>query len=296
MKIGIAGTGKMGSVVAARLQSLGHEVSVWNRTQARAKPLLDGGIAWAASPKALLAASDAVITFLTDEAALDEVYLAPTGLLSPDAKGKLLIEMSTVAPAKQQALAARASAVGAAYIECPVGGSVGPAKEGKLIGFAGGAAADLERARPVLEQLCRRLEHVGPHGAGATMKLAVNLPLMVYWQTLGEALSLVESLKLDPARVVDILSDSSGGPNMLKVRGGLIAKALGGDASGTVTVDIATMHKDVQKMLDLAGGLGRQLPLTARTAQSLREAMDQGLAQSDCAQLPVWWLKDAGRA
>lgn len=295
MRVGIAGTGKMGGTVARRLQSLGHEVSVWNRTRARAQPLLESGIAWAASPRDLLATSDTVITFLTDEAALDEVYLSPAGLLSSSCAGKLLIEMSTVAPAKQQQLAARALEVGAAYVECPVGGSVGPAREGKLIGFAGGAQADVERARDLLSQLCRRVEHVGPHGAGATMKLAVNLPLMVYWQTLGEALSLIEPLHLDPARVIDILSDSSGGPNMLKVRGTMIAKALAGDADGAVTVDIATMHKDVQKMLDLAGSLQRQLPLTARTAQSLREAMDRGLAQADCAQLPVWWLKDAGR-
>jgi 3-hydroxyisobutyrate dehydrogenase len=286
----------MGSVVAARLKSLGHEVSVWNRGKARAQPLLDGGIGWADSPRELVATVDAVITFLTDEKALDEVYLGSTGLLSAPCAGKLLIEMSTVAPSKQQELASRASAAGAAYVECPVGGSVGPAKEGKLIGFAGGDAAQVERARPLLSQLCRRVEHVGPHGAGATMKLAVNLPLMVYWQTLSEALSLVQPLQLDPARVIDILSDSSGGPNMLKVRGGMIAKALAGGADGAVTVDIATMHKDVQKMLELGTGLGRQMPLTARTAQSLRDAMDQGLAKADCAQLPVWWLKEAGRS
>ncbi|AEG91670.1 NAD(P)-dependent oxidoreductase [Ramlibacter tataouinensis] len=296
MKVGIAGTGKMGGVVAARLSSLGHGVSVWNRTRQRAQPLLDSGLGWAASPRELAAAVDTVITFLTDEKALDEVYLSPSGLLSGSCTGKLFIEMSTVAPAKQQELASRAAAAGASYVECPVGGSVGPAREGKLMGFAGGAAQDVERARELLSQLCRRVEHVGPHGAGATMKLAVNLPLMVYWQTLGEALSLVQPLQLDPARVIDILSDSSGGPNMLKVRGGMIAQALAGDAGGAVTVDIATMHKDVQKMLELAGSLHRQLPLTARTAQSLRSAMDQGLAQADCAQLPVWWLKDAGRA
>ena len=296
MKVGIAGTGKMGSVVAARLKSLGHEVSVSNRTRARAQPLLDSGIGWAPSPRELVEAADIVITFLTDEKALDDVYLSASGLLSGRCAGKLFIEMSTVAPAKQRDLAARASAAGASYVECPVGGSVGPAKEGKLIGFAGGATLDVERARELLSQLCRRVEHVGPHGAGATMKLAVNLPLMVYWQTLGEALSLVEPLQLDPARVIDILADSSGGPNMLKVRGGMIAKALGGDAGGGVTVDITTMHKDVQKMLELAAGMHRQLPLTARTAESLRAAMDQGLAQADCAQLPVWWLKEASRA
>ena len=296
MRVGIAGTGKMGSAVAARLQSLGHEVSVWNRTRARAQPLLDGGIGWAESPRELLTGSEAVITFLSDEPALDEVYLSPAGLLASACEGKLLIEMSTVSPEKQQQLALLACEAGAAYVECPVGGSVGPAKEGKLIGFAGGEVPDVERARQLLSQLCRRIEHVGPHGAGATMKLAVNLPLMVYWQTLGEALSLIEPLNLDPARVIDILSDSSGGPNMLKVRGSMVAKALSGEASAAVTVDIATMFKDVQKMLALAGTLHRPLPLTARTAETLRAAIDRGLAQADCAQLAVWWLKEAGRA
>ena len=76
-------------------------------------------------------------------------------------------------------------------MECPVGGSVGPASEGKLLGFAGGAEQALARAKPILDQLCRRVQHVGPLGAGATMKPAINLPLMVYWQTLGEALSLI---------------------------------------------------------------------------------------------------------
>ncbi len=87
-------------------------------------------------------------------------------------------------------------------IDCPVGGSVGPASDGKLFGFVGGADADVARRRPVLDQMCRRVEHVGPVGAGASMKLAINLPLMVYWQAFGEALSLVAPLKLDPDRLV----------------------------------------------------------------------------------------------
>jgi 3-hydroxyisobutyrate dehydrogenase len=111
-----------------------------------------------------------------------------------------------------------------------------------------------KKSRALLDVICRRVEHVGPHGAGATMKLAVNLPLMVYWQTLGEALSLVEPLGLDPQRVIDILSDSSGGPNMLKVRGGMIAKTLSQQKSDQVTVNVATMRKDMQAMLDLGSG------------------------------------------
>ena len=294
MHIGIAGTGKMGSVIATRLASLGATVTVWNRTQAKAQALLNAGIGWAATPRELAEKTDLVISLLTDDAALDDVFLSADGLLSGAVTGKLFVEMSTVPPAKHQALAARAKAVQAAYLECPVGGSVGPAKDGKLIGFAGGTADDLARARPILEKLCRRLEHVGGHGAGAAMKLAVNLPLMVYWQTLGEALSLVAPLVLDPARVIDILADSSGGPNMLKVRGPMIANALGG-ANGPVTVDVATMRKDVRMMLEQGSGNGCEMPITQATLNNFDRAAAAGLDAADCAQLPVWWLREGGK-
>ena len=295
MRIGIAGTGKMGSAIAARLASLGERVTVWNRTQAKAQALLDSGLGWAATPRELAEKADLIITLLTDETALEDVFLSADGLLSGEVAGKLFVEMSTVPPARHQALSLRVQAVQAAYLECPVGGSVGPAKDGKLIGFAGGDAHDLARASPVLNQLCRRLEHVGGHGAGAAMKLAVNLPLMVYWQTLGEALSLVAPLGLDPARVIDILADSSGGPNMLKVRGPMIANALSG-AQGPVTVDVATMRKDVRMMLAQASSLGRQMPLTQATLNHFDRAATAGLNTADCAQLPAWWLREGGKA
>lgn len=296
MRIGIAGTGKMGGTIARRLASLGHEVSVWNRTRARAEPLLTEGIGWAETPRALAEGAELVITLLTNAEAIDTVYSGRDGLFSAPVVGKLFIEMSTVAPAKQQEMARKAAEVKANYLESPVGGSVGPAREGKLIAFVGGAAQDVARARPVLDQLCKRVEHVGPHGAGETMKLAVNLPLMVYWQTLGEALSLVQPLGLDPQRVIDILSDSSGGPNMLKVRGGMIAQALAGEQPGTVTVDVATMRKDVRAMLEEARSHGRSLPLAQETLRNFDRASARGLDGADCSQLPVWWLAEGGKA
>jgi 3-hydroxyisobutyrate dehydrogenase len=243
VKLGIAGTGKMGSAMATRLLSQGHQVVVWNRTASRAQPVLTAGATWAATPRELVAQTDAVISMVSDEQALEEVYFSTDGLLSGALQGKLLIDMSTMSSARQAKMGKRVSAAGAAYVECPVGGSIGPAKEGKLLGFAGGAEADISRALPILNVLCRRVEHVGPHGAGAMMKLAINLPLMVYWQTLGEALSLIEPLGLDPSRVIDIFSESSGGPNMLKVRGGMIAQALAGEKNDTVTVNLGTMRK-----------------------------------------------------
>jgi 3-hydroxyisobutyrate dehydrogenase len=295
MQIALAGTGKMGAAMVRRLMASGHTVTVWNRTAARAQPLLDEGATWAASPAALAASADIVLTMLIDEAALDEAYLGADGLLSGPVAGRLFIDMSTVSPAKPQQIGARVQAAGASFLECPVGGSVGPAKEGRLLGFVGGTAEDLARARPVLEALCRRIEHVGPLGAGATMKLTINLPLMVYWQTLSEALSLVQPLGLDPARVVDILADTSGGPNMLKLRGAAIAQALSGQA-GPVSVDVATMRKDMRAMLAQGVALGTRLPLTETALRTFEQAAAQGLDAADCTELPVWWLKGAGRA
>jgi 3-hydroxyisobutyrate dehydrogenase len=296
MHIGIAGTGKMGTAVGRRLLGLGHQVAVWNRTAQRARPLLDAGARWAETPQALAGGADTVVTMLTDEAALQQVYLGTPGLLSGEVAGKLFIDMSTVRPAWPRQVGAAVEAAGARYLECPVGGSVGPALEGKLLGFVGGAAADVERAHGLLAQLCRRVEHVGGFGAGATMKLAINLPLMVYWQTLSEALSIAQPLGLDPARFMEILAETSGGPNMLKVRGPMIAQALAGTAGPQVTVDVATMRKDLRAMLDEAAAHQVRLPLTALALQTFEQAGAAGLDAADCTQLPVWWLREAGKA
>jgi 3-hydroxyisobutyrate dehydrogenase len=258
--------------------------------------LLKDGAKWAATPAAVAAASEAVITILTDAKALDDVYFAADGLLSQGAQGKLFIEMSTVPPAKQQEMGPRVKATGASYVECPVGGTTGPAAQGKLFGFAGGDAQDLERAKELLGQLCRRVEHVGGYGDAARMKLAINLPLMVYWQALGEALSLIEPLGLDPARVVDILADTSGGPNLLKVRGPAIAQALGGQDVGPASFDLASMRKDVKTMLDQGLAQHYRMPVTEQTLKVFDTALGAGLKDADCTQLPVWWLREAGKA
>jgi 3-hydroxyisobutyrate dehydrogenase len=295
MHIGIGGTGKMGTAIAKRLMASGHQVTVWNRTTQRAQPLLDQGAKWADTPAALVTAAPVVITMLTDEAALDDVYFGKDGLLAGAIKDKLLIDMSTVKPAKQQEVGAKVRASGARYLECPVGGSVGPASEGKLLGFVGGAQEDLERARELLSVLCRRVDYVGELGAGATMKLAINLPLMVYWQTLSEALSILQPLGLEPARVIEILAETSGGPNMLKVRGPMIAQALSGKAP-PVSVNVGTMRKDLRAMVDQAKSQQYRLPLTSLALQTFDQAAAAGLDAADCTQLPVWWLQDAGKA
>jgi 3-hydroxyisobutyrate dehydrogenase len=266
---------------------------VWNRSAEKAKAV--SGAKVAATPRELASDVETIISILTNAAAIDAAYEHANGLLKGDIKGKLFIEMSTVRPQTEKQLAAKARALGAAFIDCPVGGTVGPAREGKLLGFVGGDADDVARARPLLEQMCRRVEHVGPVGSGASMKLAINLPLLVYWQALGEALLLCKPLGLDPARLMNIFADTSGGPNVLKVRGPSIAAALNGGDSGPVTFDVDSIRKDLQTMIEEAQGLGGTLPVTARALECFDQASRDGLGKSDAAVLPVRWSTAAKR-
>jgi len=279
----------MGAAIAMRLLSFGHEITVWNRAIEKTQPLATAGAHVAATPALLATKSELIITSLTNAAAIDTVYNGKHGLLAGSTGGKLFVEMSTVGPDTERVLASKITARGASFIDCPVGGTVGPAKDGKLFAFVGGESADVARARPVLDQLCRRVEHVGPVGAGATLKLAINLPLMVYWQALGESLLLCAPLDLDPARLMDILGDTSGAPNVLKVRGGAIIAALKGQGTGPVTFDIDSIRKDLKTMIEEAQSLGGSLPVAERALECFDRASREGLGDHDAVALPVRW-------
>jgi len=281
----------MGAAIGQRLMSLGHELAVWNRTAEKTRPLAAAGAKVAATPSQLVASSETIITILTDAAAIDAAYHGKDGLLAGDIAGKLFIEMSTVRPETESALAAAVRKKSAIMVECPVGGTVGPARDGKLFGFVGGEAADFARARPLLEQMCRRIEHVGPVGAGASMKLAINLPLLVFWQAFGEALALCRSLGLDSARIVDIFADTSGGPNVLKGRAAALTAALQGKDVGPITVDVDAMRKDLRTMVEEARSLGTTLPVTSSALQCYDEASRAGLGKGDITTIPVRWMK-----
>ena len=291
MRVGVAGLGRMGAAIAQRLLEVGHIVTVWNRAVAKTKPLADAGAKVAPSPADLAKDVEVVVTILTDAAAIDAVYDGPSGLLSRDVAGKLFIEMSTVGPETEIALAGEVRAKGAAFVECPVGGTTGPARQGKLIGVMGAEGADAARAKPILDQLCRRLEHCGPVGSGAVMKLAINLPLMVYWQALGEALALCRPLGLDPDRVIDLFADTSGGTNVLKVRGPALAAMLKGGDPGPATFSLDNGIKDLRTMLAEGKAHGLQMPLVEKTLACFEEASRAGLGESEGAGLSVYWSK-----
>ena len=282
MKLGVVGIGRMGAAIAGRLLGLGHEVTVWNRTADKARALASAGAKLAANPAELAAQSDFVVSILSNAEAIDRAYGGASGLLSANVAGKLFIEMSTVRPETGRALDQKVKRKGAALIECPVGGSVGPARDGKLFGFVGGAAADVARAKPLLDQLCRRVEHVGAVGAGAGMKLAINLPLLVFWP-----------LGLDPARLVDIFADTSGGPNVLKGRGPMIVAALQGKDTGPITFDVDGIRKDLRNMIEEAAARGATLPVTSQALECFDDAARDGLGASDAVALPVRWMKRA---
>ena len=294
MKIGIAGTGKMGAAIAARLMGLGHELTVWNRTPGKTKDPAASGARIAASPAALASDAEIVITILTDAEAIHAVYGGPQGLLSGNVTGKFFIEMSTVRPEVEILLAARVKQKGGALIECPVSGTTGPAREGKLFGFAGGADAEVARVRPLLESMCRRVEHVGPVGSGARMKLAVNLPLFVYWQALGEALLICRSLNLEPERLMSILADTSGAANAIRTRGGAVAAHLAGKDAGPVSFAVNGVCKDLETMIAEAEALGGTLPAAETALKCFEEAARSGLGANDQTVLPARWAKQAG--
>ncbi len=296
MRIGMVGLGRMGSAMAERLMECGHELTVWNRTPSKADALVAAGATLATSPLALVAAVDVVIVIMFDAVALEAVFQGADNILSAPLDGKLIIEMSTVRPEVEQALAEAVSLRGGAFIECPVGGTTGPARQGKLLGLVGGAAADFERARPVLDQLCRRVEHVGPAGAGASMKLAINLPLAVFWQAFGEANALVRHLGRDPAWLVELFTDTSGAANGLKNRAAAVSAALAGGDGGVATFDLSGICKDLRTMLEEARSRGFDLPVAARTLAVYDEAVRAGNGWRDTSWVPTIMTQQADSA
>ena len=289
MKIGVAGLGRMGAAIAARLKEVGHDVVVWNRSAEKVLPLVEAGATAAKTPSELARSAEVVITILTDAAAIAAVYEGKDGLLQGDVTGKLFIEMSTVQPETEVALERKVAARKAAFVECPVGGTVGPARAGKLLGLLGGSTEHVARARPVLEQLCRRVEHVGPAGAGASMKLAINLPLAVFWQSLGEAYTLCRHLGLDPNWLMELFADTSGGTNVLKMRGSVVAAALRSPGANPATFDCDNIRKDLRTMLAEAKELGFDLPVAERTLAVYDQASKDGWGKRDGCDLPAYW-------
>ena len=279
-RIAIIGTGRMGTAIAQRLIETGHDVTVWNRTAERTAAAEKAG-ARIAPDLATAAAAEAILLALTDSTAVRSVV---DDLVSAGIDGRLLVDMSTLLPDDTRAVAERVVAAGAEFVDCPVGGTVAPALKGQLLGMAGGTDAPFARAQPILEQLCKRVEHLGPAGSGAHMKLAVNLPLVVYWKTLAEALAMLRGTGISPETAISVIADSSGGPTVLKNRAQVVIDTLNGtDQLGTV--DIETLAKDLELAVHQAGLSGATLSISEATRASYAAAIAAGLGKFDGSSL-----------
>lgn len=296
MKIGVCGTGRMGSAIAQRLMSVGHEVGVWNRNSTKTKPLVDAGAKLFASPTELVEGCEVTVVMLLNDAAMEAVYRGANGILKSKLSDKLIIDMSTVRPDTMTSIGAAVVQQGAGFVESPVGGTVGPAKEGKLLGLVGGTKADVARAMPLLEQMCRRIEHVGELGSGSMMKLAVNLPLLVYWQALGEALTICRPLNLPAERLIDILTDTSGAPTAMKGRGPAIAKVLGGAQMGETAFGLNAAKKDLACAVQFGASIHAEMPVTASALACYEEAEAAGLGDADATAISSRWTQRKGKS
>jgi 3-hydroxyisobutyrate dehydrogenase-like beta-hydroxyacid dehydrogenase len=255
--LGFLGLGKMGAGMAARLIETGNDLVVWNRTAARTAPLVELGATAAQTPAEVAERADTIITMLNDDASAESVYSGPDGLLTVPVEGRLFIEMSTLRPPTSRELADRCEQLGAAFIDSPVSGSLGPARSGKLMALVGGSDENVERARPVLEAMTRKIVHLGDVGSGTLMKLVLNLPLAVYWQALAEGVALGHAGGLDLRTMLETINDSGGALSALSHKVDMIA-----DDLPKVAFDIATMEKDVRSIIAMGHAAGLEMPMT----------------------------------
>ena len=274
--VGLVGTGRMGTAIGERLLAAGHPLTVHNRTADRAKPLLDAGARWAGSPAELTATADVVLTVVMDDAAVDQVYRGPDGLLRGTPEGRLFVESSTIRTATVHRLDASVRAVGGRLVDAPLSGPPAAARAGRLLVLAGGSAADVAVAEPVLTTFARRVAHLGPCGAGMTMKLVQTMPMAIFFAGLGEALAMGTQLGLDLRQMLEVFLDSQGAPPVLHDRAPLL---LGADTPPGF--EVAGVHKDLLAMVATAQDAGVPASTAAAALGVYAAATAAGYAERD---------------
>jgi 3-hydroxyisobutyrate dehydrogenase len=284
MKIGLVGLGRMGAAIAQRLGERGCEAIAWDRSEKAREAQRKRGLRVVEGPRAVASAADVVLSIITEDKGVRQIFTGSDGFLSGEVAGKLFIEMSTLQPATHRELAPLVKAKGASLVDSPVMGSIPTVREGKLLALLGGKPADVERARQVLEHLARRVVHIGPNGAGCAMKLAVNLGMAVYLQSLAEAMSLGQSEGLTLEQMLDIFAEAPTASPWLKGKVGVLK----GEPSD-ITLDIRTMRKDVMSAIATGARNGVAMPATSGTLASLSAAVAGGWGDKDLAEVPRYF-------
>lgn len=274
LKIGWAGLGNMGTPMVTNLVKAGFNVKVYNRTSAKATALQETlGVEVAVCPKQLVENVDIVITMLTDDAALKEVYEGPDGILSVKLPIDMLaIDMSTVSPDTTRQLATLCEAAGIWYMDAPVSGSVKPAEEAQLVIMAGGRPEDFERAKPIFNALGKAAYLLGENGAGNYAKLAINTFLGITLQGLSEAVVFAKNNGVSPEQILTLIN---GGPIASAISKAKSQNILNHDF--TPAFPLSLLAKDIR----LAKGQGMDTPAGNALFNTLQEAMARGLGPAD---------------
>ena len=286
MKIGIIGFGKMGSAIGARLVACNHELTAWSRDQRKVEASKIA--AYASTPRQAIDQSDIIISILANDEATEHAYFGAGGICETRLDGKVIIEMCTMLPERARQLCHAVHSAGGAFLECPVGGTVKPALDGALVGMAAGDRATFDRVRPLLDEMTRRLDFLGDVGNAAAMKLAINLPLMVYWGALGEAVALLGRHNIDVEQAFDILTDSSGAIGPAKARQGPIIDLIKNGQSGVSNFAIDQAIKDMNLMKSQAGQCGFECPIITAALDTATGAKDAGWDKKDISLLAAW--------
>ncbi len=291
MDVAVVGAGRMGAAMVGRLRAGGAEVIVFNRTPARAQEVAAAtGARVAGSAAAAAAAAPVVLVSLADDRAVTQSYAGPDGIAAGVEPGTVVADTSTIDPRTVHAMAELLAERGGRLIDSPVSGSVPSVQQGTLTVLAGGDAADLAVARPVLDVLASRIFHVGPAGAGAVMKLAVNSMVHSLNQSLAEALVLAEQAGIDAGMAYDVIASSVVGAPFVQYK----RAAFEQPERTPVAFTLELVAKDLRLALDLAGRLGLQLPQASTNSQTATAAVDAGLGQRDMAALVELFRRQAG--
>ena len=277
-KLGFVGLGVMGSQMVNRLLEKGHTVTGYNRTRAKAQWLIDKGMKWADSPRAVADASDITFAMVTNAAAIAAVTDGPDGIIAGLGAGKYFIDMSTVSPEVSRATAAKVRANGADMVDAPVSGSVITLQEGKLSVMVGGRKETFERVKPLLLDIGPKVTHVGDNGLALAMKIAVNLSLAVQMMAFSEGVLLAEKSGIRREVAVDVLTHSAVASPMIQYRGPFILQQ-----PEEAWFDCNMMQKDMLLAMELGRQLNVPVPTTAVSNEFLTAARGMGWEKKDFA-------------
>ena len=278
MNVGFLGLGAMGALIVPRLMQAGHTVTGWNRSRDKAQPLIEAGMKFAETPRAVAEQSEIVFSILTDAAAVRAVALGEDGIVSGLRQDGIYIDMSTIDPDASRSVAAEFAKAGSIMLDGPISGSPVTVKAGQASVMIGGDEAAFERAKPVLLAIGPKVTRIGGNGLACQMKIAVNLLLMVEVICFGEAIALAEKGGVPREVAVDAVLKSVAASPVLGYRGPFI---LEGKMPEVPLADVTLQQKDMILALDLGRRLGSPVPLAAAANEMMNACRGLGIDAND---------------